>query len=133
MLWMSLSFFAYYKRVNSEKLGRTSDEWRQPWECKKSNRFIEQNVHFFPVTARLWHENVYFHILWKMKTINDKVFFLFLNFSPVPKKSMGTCLHLTFVIFSEFEWTRQSLKKHKFILTVTFLLTCIAITDAKAP
>ena len=26
MLWMSLSFFAYYKRVNSEKLGRTSDE-----------------------------------------------------------------------------------------------------------
>ena len=53
---MSLSFFAYHKRVNSEKLGRTSNEDDVSNKNVKNNdRFIEQNV----VTLQVQHTFLY--------------------------------------------------------------------------
>ena len=59
---MSLSFvtYWYYKRVNSEKLGRSSKEDDASNEnVKKSNRFIEQNV----VTLQVQHTFLYISFL----------------------------------------------------------------------
>ena len=58
-------------------------------------------VHFFAVTARLRHEDVYFHVLWRTWTQDHSFLFLILNFriSLLEFNSTKNCQYLT-------NWTR---------------------------
>ena len=67
-------------------------QWRRQWVHQKSNRINMQNnnpdtfICRHCTTKRLWHEKVYFHVLWMM-CMPDKIVFLFLNLDMVVRNS----------------------------------------------
>ena len=80
-------------------------------------------VHFFAVTARRRLEDASLFVVWRAQISDVDFFLLFLNLSVVPKKRTRENSP-TFHIFSELVhlYTRQSLKKRKFLLKVTLSL-----------
>ena len=67
------------------------------WQNNNFARASRFFVHFFAVTARLRHEDAYFHVKWRTRTQDHGFLFLILNFrySFLEFNSRKNCQYLT--------------------------------------